>query len=375
MIRLKNSFLIALFAFLVVPMHGMQSLKKIMPGLRKKAYEVLNVNMQAYCDELGVNSDATTKEIEDAYTAKLNTIKAEHKKKITEIDDVYKQETNTDEYNRIKRQYLRDSALLHPDKQANRTDDEIRNLLINRGVAEEKSRGQDRNGLLQLIAEEYEKAKKNHEIPNDKVIHDKHQARVEKIHNKNLAQVARDNLTQYAFFIDLYIIGGLAIGSAVTVAGLIKAWQLFKEYSSPNAILLEKMNLAANKAVTLILNLEFDRYNPTKDTDALSLQFELEPLFAQLSPEVRKKVKQAVIDFDKTLEATYEQCAWHYDGMTFKELATQNPQLVKVMLTRLRLLLEALELCKTDLQLDRNMCWTFLQRLTTKKVNTTNAHV
>jgi curved DNA-binding protein CbpA len=162
-------------------------------------------------------------------------------------------------------------------------------------------------------------------------------------------------------FVDLYITGSLLVGTAATVAGLIKAWQLYKEYSSPNAILLEKIEVAANKAVNLILNLEFDRYNPTKDTDALCLQFELEPLFAQLSPEVRKQVKQSVIAFDKTLEATYEQCAWHYDGMMPEELVMKNPRLVYAMRSKLELLLEALELCKTDLQLDRNKPLEFIK--------------
>lgn len=162
-------------------------------------------------------------------------------------------------------------------------------------------------------------------------------------------------------FIDLYITGSLLAGTAATIAGLIKAWKLYKEYSSPNAILLEKIELAANKAVTLILNLEFDRYNPTKDTDGLYLQFELEPLLAQLSPEVRKQVKQVIVAFDKTLEATYEQCAWHYDGMMPEELARQNPRLVYAMRTKLQQLIEVLELCKTDLQLDRNKPLEFLK--------------
>ncbi len=178
----------------------------------------------------------------------------------------------------------------------------------------------------------------------------------------NAADEALEAHVRNRTFFDLYIAGCLIAGTTVAVAGLTKTWRLYKEYSSPNSILLEKMEAAATKAVSVILKLEFDRYNPTKDTDALCLQFEIEPLLVQLSSDkVRDTVKKAIIAFDKTLEATYEQCAWHYDGMTFEELAVQNPRLVKTMLTQLQLLLEALELCKTDLQLDRNKPLEFLK--------------
>lgn len=163
-------------------------------------------------------------------------------------------------------------------------------------------------------------------------------------------------------FVNFSIIGGLMVGSVAIVAGSVKAWHLYKEYSSPNAILLEKMELAAQTAVTVTLGLEFDRYNPTKDTDALCMQFELEPLLAQLSSdEVRNKVKQAIINFDKTLEVTYEQCAWHYDGMRPEELVAQNPRLVNAMRTKLEAVKEAFELCKTDLQLDHNKPLEFIK--------------
>lgn len=262
MTTLKKYFIIAVFVFAVVPMHGMQ---KGLGYLRGKAYETFNPAILEDYETLGLNANATDEEVKDAY------------KNL--------------------------SLVHHPDK------------------------GGDRNEF-----EKVHDAKRNIDA-----------------HVKNRT------------FFDLYIAGCLLIGTAATVAGLIKAWKLYKEYSSPNAILLEKIELAANKAVTLILNLEFDRYNPTKDTDTLCLQFDLEPLFAQLSPEVCKQVKQAVIAFDKTLEATYEQCAWHYDGMMPEELVMKNPRLVYAMRTKLELLLEALELCKTDLQLDRNKPLEFLK--------------
>jgi len=34
--------------------------------------------------------------------------------------------------------------------------------------------------------------------------------------------------------------------------------------------------------------------------------------------------ENTILAFDKTLEATYEKCAWHYDGMSAQELAKEN---------------------------------------------------
>ena len=331
MITLKNYFFIIAFATFVAPMHAMQH-------LREKVANIV----------VGIQTDEETDSI--------------FKKEIDRINAIFLQETNTDSYAQVREQYKKDARRLHPDVLISKDDAEIVQLLIARGVKEESYRNKRRDGLLELVKQELEKAKQDIDAPIDKCNADTKLAENAR-ENSKLAYTSREEKhKQYSFLIDLYFVSGLTIGTAASVAGLVKVWRLFKEYSSPNAILLEKMESAADKAVALTLGLEFDRYNPTKDTDALYMQFDVESLLVQLSSdEVRDQVKKAILAFDKTLEVTYEQCAWHYDDMTPEELAKLNPRLVGEMQIRLQAIKEALKLCKTDLQLDRNKPLEFLK--------------
>ena len=335
--KVIDYFFIVAVATCVVPVHGMQF-------LREKVGDII----------MNTQSDEETDRI--------------FKKKTDEINAMFAEETNTDAYIQIRARYKKDSLLLHPDRLTAKSDEEIEQLLANRGVKEESYKNKGRDELLRLVAQELEKVMKPANDPVDKCNAAKELAEHERANSKLAYANREEKLTKHAFFIDLYVVGGLAAVTAATIAGSIKAWRLLKEYSSPNTILLEKMESAADKAVTLILNLEFDRYNPTKDTDALYMQFDIDALLAQLSSdEVRNQVKKAILAFDKTVEFTYEQCAWHYDNMTSKELVKQNPRLVREMQTKLTAVKEVFKLCRKDLKLDRNRFLDFFKRDTKKK--------